>query len=91
MFAKIVERLFVSRPDNKTLFQVACEELMTSMRFLKDTKDSQFVMRRMLLIIASLKDSPDDEYNNIGENGQCLMHDSKLKCLEILKNEFNVN
>lgn len=83
--------MFVCNPKNKTLFQLACEELLTTMKFLEKTGDSQFVMNRMLLIISSLNEYPADGYNNIGDDAQCLMQDSKLRFLEILRNEFIPN
>jgi len=76
---------------NKTLLQVASEELLKSMILLKETNDSQFVMNRMLLIIDSLNEYRSDGFNNIGENSQCLVYDEKLRYLEILRNEFKPN
>jgi hypothetical protein len=93
--------LFLKEAENKTLIQVACEELLSSMNYLKETGDSQGVMKRLSsiikilneksidLIISWLNEWSFDEYNKKGNNAQNLKEDAKLECLEILRFEFN--
>jgi len=89
-YVELVVKLH-TKAENKTLLQVASEELLRTMRLFKKTNDSQLVMNRMLLIINILNKYPADMYSRKGMNIHCLTSDKKLACQEILRNEFKPN
>ena len=57
------------------------------MRDITGTRKSQLVTKRLVLALAGSKGDLVDDYNNIGKNTRCLIKESKLTCLEVLRNE----
>ncbi len=70
---------------------VASEEYLASIRYLMETQDTQFFAQRMYLTTAGSNGKLVDEYNDIGKDTRCLVPDSKLMCLELLRNEWIEN
>ncbi|MFW9939452.1 MAG: hypothetical protein ACFFFT_00330 [Candidatus Thorarchaeota archaeon] len=89
-YGDLIVRLY-TKAENKTLLQVASEELLTTMQLLKETNNSQLIMNRMLLIINILNKYPADFYTRKGVNVRNLASDKKLACHEILRDEFLPN
>ena len=83
---KIIERF--EKVENKAdRYQIASEEYLASLRDLTGTRGSQLVTKRLILTLAGSKGDLIDDYNNQGKNTRCLMKESKLTCLEVLRNE----
>ncbi len=90
IFIKIIERFekLENKPDR---YQIASEEFLASLRDLKEKRESQLITDRLVLTLAGSKGDLTDEYNNKGKDARCLVMDSKLICLEILRNEWIEN
>ena len=83
---KIIERF--ERLENKAdRYQVASEEYLASLRNLTRTRKSLLVTKRLVLALAGSRGDLVDEYNIKGRNIKCLVKESKLTYVELLRNE----
>ena len=83
---RIIER-FEKLENRDDRYKIASEEYLASLRDLTGTKKSQLVTKRLVLALAGSRGDLVDEYNNQGRNAECLAKESKLTCLEVLRNE----
>ena len=87
---EIIER-FERLEVRSDRYQIASEEILVSIKFLEEKKDSQLFIDRMLLTNSGIKGTIVDEYNTIGCRAQCLVPAEKSQYLKILRSEFNEN